>query len=198
MSFHQSSVKAGTLTFCLAVALALAGCGGQSDTDEPAQAGSSSGGLTAGEELKECPQEGCLAPGFTVPDLTGKATSLDHFKGKVVLLNIWATWCGPCKREIPSLDRLYQMRKDRGFEIVAVSVDRAATSKVASFVAQYQMSFPVLHDTRGEVGDKYWARAIPSSFLLDKRGVISWKVAGSIDWDDPQVLKRVDQLLAQP
>ncbi len=197
MSFYEKLLKVITLVLSLWVTFALVGCGGgdnpkqQGDTaDEPAATSSPT-------QLEESPREGYLAPGFTLPDLMGKPTSLSDFRGKVVLVNIWATWCGPCKREIPSLDRLYQLRKDKGFEIVAVSVDRTASSKVASFVAQYQMSFPVLHDARGEVGNKYWARAIPSSFLLDRQGVIRWKVAGAIQWDDAKVLKRVDQLLAQ-
>jgi peroxiredoxin len=197
LSLREWLVKAGALVFYLWLALALAGCGGG---DNPGQQGEAAGEQresSAQAQLEESPQEGYLAPGFTLPDLTGKPISLSDFRGKVVLVNIWATWCGPCKREIPSLDRLYQMRKDEGFEIVAVSVDRTPSSKVASFVAEHQMSFPVLHDVRGEVGNKYWARAIPSSFVLDREGVIRWKVAGAIKWDDPGVVRRVDQLLAQ-
>ena len=89
------------------------------------------------------------------------------------------------------------MRKDKGLEIVAVSVDRTPASGVASFAASHQMSFPVLHDNRGEVGQKYWARAIPSSFLLDRNGVIRWTVTGAIEWDQPQVISKIDQILNQ-
>ncbi len=196
MSIHKTPPGMGILLLCLAVVLVLSGCGDRENPGEPGETAAASGESSAEAQLKECPQEGCLAPNFTVPDMAGKPVSLSDFEGKVVLLNIWATWCGPCKREIPSLDRLYRLRKDEGFEIVAVSVDRTSTSSVASFVAQYQMTFPVLHDTKGEVGRKYWARAIPSSFLLDKRGVIRWKVAGSINWDDSHVLSKVDELIA--
>jgi peroxiredoxin len=195
--FRDWLLKVGVLVLSLWLTLALVGCGGG---DNPGQQGDEAAkpeGTSTQTQLQESPREGYLAPGFTLPDLTGKPTSLSDFRGKVVLVNIWATWCGPCKREIPSLDRLYQLRKDKGFEIVAVSEDRTSSSKVASFVADYQMSFPVLHDARGEVGNKYWARAIPSSFLLDRQGVIRWKVAGAIQWDDDRVVKRVDQLLAQ-
>lgn len=197
MFFRDWLFKVGVLVLSLWLTLALVGCGGG---DNPGQQGDEAGKpeeTSSPTQLEESPREGYLAPGFTLPDLTGKPTSLNDFRGKVVLVNIWATWCGPCKREIPSLDRLYQLRKDKGFEIVAVSVDRASTSRVASFVAQYQMSFLVLHDARGEVGNRYWARAIPSSFLLDRQGVIRWKVAGAIQWDDARVVERVDQLLAQ-
>jgi peroxiredoxin len=172
----------------------FSGCGGGED---PQPVDNTNDASSASPQLEECPREGCLAPSFTIPDLTGKPVSLSDFRGKVVLLNIWATWCGPCKREIPSLDRLYQMRKDKGLEIVAVSVDRTSVSGVATFVANYQMSFPVLHDNRGEVGQKYWARAIPSSYLLDRNGVIKWTVTGSIEWDEPLVISRIDQILNQ-
>jgi peroxiredoxin len=197
LSIHKYLPVMSILILCLSIALLFSSCSEGENPGEPGEKGATSNDSSAEAQLKECPQEGCLAPGFTVPDMTGRPVSLSDFKGKVVLLNIWATWCGPCKREIPSLDRLYQLRKDRGFEIVAVSVDRTSTSGVASFVAQHQMTFSVLHDTKGEVGRKYWARAIPSSFLLDKRGVIRWKVAGSINWDDPHVLSKVDELLSQ-
>jgi peroxiredoxin len=99
--------------------------------------------------------------------------------------------------EIPSLEKLYQLRKDKEFEILAVSVDRTSPSKVAAFVANYQMSFPVLVNPQGDVGQRYWARAIPTSFLLDKKGVIRWKVPGARKWDDPFVLSKVDQLLSE-
>ncbi len=153
--------------------------------------------VSSTQEPKESPQEGFLAPRFTLQDLAGRSVALSDFRGKVVLVNFWATWCGPCRREIPSLERLYQSRKDNGLRILAVSVDRTSPSKVASFVADYHMSFPVLLNPNGDVGQRYWARAIPSSFLVDKKGVIRWKVQGSIEWDVPQVVSKIDQLLSE-
>jgi peroxiredoxin len=194
LSFRRWLFDLSIALLSLTFALGIAGCGGGED---PQPVENTSNASSASAQLEECPKEGCLAPSFTIPDLTGKPVSLSEFRGKVVLLNIWATWCGPCKREIPSLDRLYQIRKDKGLEIVAISVDRTPVSGVASFVANHQMSFPVLHDNRGEVGQKYWARSIPSSFLLDRNGVIKWKVVGSIEWDEPQVISRIDQILNQ-
>ena len=171
----------------------LVGCEGKKESNP----GKKKGEISSTQELKESPQEGFLAPNFSLPDLGGTQISLSDFRGKVVLLNFWATWCAPCRMEVPSLDRLYQLRKDREFEILAVSVDRASLSKVASFVANYQMSFPVLRDQRGEVGQRYWAKAIPTSFLLDKKGVIRWKVPGARNWDDAYVLSKIDQLLSE-
>ncbi len=181
------------LLVCMVFAMGLLSCEGKKESN-PAKKKSQ---ISSTPQLKESPQEEFLAPSFSLQDLGGMQISLSDFKGKVVILNFWATWCAPCRREIPSLERLYQLRKDKGFEILAVSVDRASLSKVASFVANYQMSFPVLADQRGAVGQRYWAKAIPTSFLLDKKGVIRWKVVGTREWDDPFVLSKVDQLLAE-
>jgi peroxiredoxin len=175
------------------VTTGVAGC----QSEKEANPGIEKVETSSKQELKESPQEGFLAPDFTLPDLAGASFTLSDFKGEVVLVNIWATWCGPCRREIPSLERLYQSRKSRGLEILAVSVDKTAPSKVASFAAQYRMSFPVLLDPRGEVANRYWARAIPSSFLVDRKGVIRWTVRGTREWDDAQALAKIDQLLSQ-
>jgi thiol-disulfide isomerase/thioredoxin len=148
-------------------------------------------------KTKEAPKEGFLAPQFSLYDLSGNQVSLSDFRGRVVLLNFWATWCAPCRREIPSLERLYHMRKGEGFEIVAVNSERASSSKIASFVQQYQMSFPILLNPGQDVGSRYWIRAVPTSFLVDKKGVIRWKIVGGREWESAYVLSRIDQLLQE-
>lgn len=193
MLHKRSLLRIGVVLVCLVVAIGLFGCEGKKESNP----GKKKTEISGTQELKESPQEGFLAPSFTLQDLGGAQISLGDFKGKVVLLNLWATWCGPCRKEIPSLERLYQLRKDRAFEILAVSVDRTSPSKVASFVANQQMSFPVLVNPRGDVGQRYWAKAIPTSFLLDKKGVIRWKVVGAREWDDAYALSRIDQLLSE-
>jgi peroxiredoxin len=187
--------KTTFLLLLLMLASGFTGCG----KEEQSNPGTTEkeGKESSGQALKESPEEGFLAPGFSLPDLKGATVSLSDYRGKVVLLNLWATWCGPCRREIPSLERLYQMRKDEDFEILAVSLDRTSTSGVASFVANSRMSFPVLVDPSGKVGRDYWARAIPSSFLLDKKGVIRWVVRGAREWDDAFALSKIDELLAE-
>jgi len=149
------------------------------------------------EAPQEAPKEGFLAPQFALNDLSGNLVRLGDFKGKVVLLNFWASWCAPCRREIPSLERLYEMRKDRGFEIVAVNSERASASQIASFADANRMSFPILLNPQGDVSGNYWVRAIPTSFLLDKKGVIRWKIVGGREWDGPDVLTTIDQLLGE-
>jgi cytochrome c biogenesis protein CcmG/thiol:disulfide interchange protein DsbE len=149
------------------------------------------------ETPQEAPKEGFLAPQFALYDLSGNLVRLGDFKGKVVLLNFWASWCAPCRREIPSLERLYQMRKDKGFKIVAVNSERASTSQIASFADANRMSFPILLNPQGDVSSNYWVRAIPTSFLLDKKGVIKWKIVGGREWDGSNVLTTIDQLLGE-
>ncbi len=149
------------------------------------------------DEIKEAPKEGFSAPQFGLYDLSGNLVRLSDFRGRVVLLNFWATWCGPCKREIPSLERLYQTMKDKGFEIVAVNAEKTPGSRVASFAQQYRMSFPILLNPKRDVGSKYWIRAIPTSFLLDKNGVIRWKIVGGREWTDSYVVSRIEQLLEE-
>jgi peroxiredoxin len=187
--------KIAYLLFFFILAAGFAGCG-KEERSNPETTGKV-GEPSSGQTLKESPQEGFLAPGFSLPDLKGATISLSEHRGKVVLLNLWATWCGPCRKEIPSLERLYQMRKGEDFEILAVSLDRTSSSRVKEFVANYRMSFPVLVDPQGQVGRMYWARAIPSSFLLDKKGVIRWVVKGSREWDDAVALSKIDELLAE-
>lgn len=191
--FKRSLLRIWSLLVCMVVTIGLLSCEGKKESNP----GQEKGEISGTQELKESPQEGFLAPNFALQDLGGTQVSLSDFRGKVVLLNFWATWCSPCRMEIPSLEKLYQLRKDKEFEILAVSVDRTSPSKVAAFVANYQMSFPVLVNPQGDVGQRYWARAIPTSFLLDKKGVIRWKVPGARKWDDPFVLSKVDQLLSE-
>ena len=189
-------LKGSYLRLCLVLTFALLTIGGLGCGEEKSNPGNDPD-ETPPVGLKESPQEGFLAPDFTLPDLAGKSHTLSKLRGQVVLVNIWATWCGPCKREIPSLERVYQSRKERGLEILAVSVDRTSSSRVASFAANYRMSFPVLLNPRGDVANTYWARSIPTTCLVDKKGVIRWKVIGSREWDDAQALAKIDQLLAE-
>ena len=189
-------LKRSYLWFCFVVTLALLTAGVLGCGEDESNPGEKSP-VPPTPELKESPQEGFLAPDFVLQDLAGKSHTLSDLRGQVVLVNIWVTWCGPCKREIPSLVRLYQSRRDKGLEILAVSVDRTSSDRVASFADGYQMNFPVLLNPRGDVGNKYWARSIPSTFLVDKKGVIRWKVIGTREWDDAQSLAKIDPLLAE-
>ncbi len=137
---------------------------------------------------------------FTLESLGGEKVSLSSFKGKVVLLSFWATWCGPCKQEMPEMQALYQKLKGRGFEVVAVDMmeDRAT---VSDFVKKNGYTFPVLLDTTGEVGGGglYDARAIPTNYLVDKAGRIVGRKVG-VDgptWMSAERVAVFESLLSQ-
>jgi len=113
---------------------------------------------------------------FTLADLQGKAWHLQDLRGKVVLVNFWATWCPPCRKEMPDLDALYNKFKDRGFVVLAISDEEAA--KVSPFIAQRKISYPVLLDPGRKVNDAFIVEGIPKSFVYDRGGKM---VAQSID-----------------
>jgi peroxiredoxin len=125
---------------------------------------------------------GTVAPGFTLPDLEGTAVNLKDFRGKVVFLNFWATWCKPCEEEMPSMQQLYEDQEGRDFEIVAVSLDSEGPGVVREFVEKYGLTFVVLHDRRGRVKETYKTTGVPETFIIDQNGVIAEKVWGPRDW----------------
>lgn len=135
------------------------------------------------------------APDFTLNDINGKKTTLSEFRGKVVLLNFWATWCGPCRAEMPSLNNLYNEFKDKGFVVLAVSVD-TSEKPVRSFIKDLKLSFPVLMDKNKAVSfDEYGVFGLPTTFLIDKSGIITEKIMGEMRWDSPRMKEKISRLL---
>jgi len=132
---------------------------------------------------------------FQLPDLQDKLQGLP--KGKVVLLNFWATWCPPCRKEVPSMVNLYHKLKDKGFEIVAVSVDRSR-SDVVNFVKEYNMDFTVLHDVNSAISAKYGVFRYPETFIVDRNGVIRQHLNGAVEWSDAEYTTYFEKLLAEP
>jgi peroxiredoxin len=136
-----------------------------------------------------------LAPEFALPDLEGKAQRLSDFRGHVVLLNFWATWCPPCRAEMPSMETLYQAYKEQGFVILAVSSDVQGAAVVQPFMAQYRLSFPSLLDTTGRVNGLYGVRSIPTSYLLDRHGRVVSREIGARNWANAEARALVASLL---
>ena len=133
--------------------------------------------------LKYSPlKRGHSAPNFTFPGLDGKMVSLADYRGQVVLVNIWATWCPPCVDEMPSMEKLYQELKEEGFEILAVSIDESGSEAVGPFVTKHKLSFPVLLDPRGEIKALYQVTGIPESYIIDKKGIVVEKIVGPRNW----------------
>ncbi len=135
------------------------------------------------------------SPPFTLSDLNGKQVSLSDFKGKVVLLNFWATWCGPCRVEMPAMEALYREMQSQGLEILAVSVDAQGAVVTRPFQEAMGLSFPILHDPDYEVGLAYGARTLPISYVIDTKGIIRHRVFGARDWNGPQAKALIQSLL---
>jgi peroxiredoxin len=142
------------------------------------------------------------APLFEATALNGDSVRLQDFAGKVILLNVWATWCPPCRQEMPALERLYEQLGGRGLNVVAVSVDESAQPNgtrgiVEQFVKRHGLRFPVLLDPRGHVEDLYGVDALPTTFLIDRDGRIRKKVVGGAEWDRPPYSDLVRKLLGE-
>lgn len=114
---------------------------------------------------------------------------MSDYKDKVVFLNIWATWCPPCREEMPSMEELYKELKGEDFEILAVSIDTAEAKVVAPFVKEYRLSFPVLLDPGGTIKSLYGITGVPESFIINKDGRIEKIVIGPMDWVRPDVVR---------
>jgi len=141
---------------------------------------------------------GLPAPDFTFPGINGKMVSLSDFRGKVVLVNIWATWCASCVDEMPSMERLYQNLKGKDFEILAVSIDSLGVKVVAPFMKKYKLTFPALIDSSGTIGAGYRTTGVPESFIIDKNGILVKKIIGPLDWAQPELLRFFQDLIQKP
>lgn len=115
---------------------------------------------------------------------------------KVVLLNFWATWCPPCRREMPAMEQLYQAYRDRGLVVLAVSQDQAPLTTVRRFAEELRLGFPVWHDRDGLVGRQYSIPGVPASYLIGVDGRIAYRVLGEYDWFGPEARATVERLLA--
>ena len=135
------------------------------------------------------------APNFQLRDLNGHLITLADLRGKVVLLNFWATWCGPCRVEMPAMEQLYRMFQRKDFEILAVSTDAQGVAITRPFQQENRLTFPILHDPDYRVGLTYGARSLPMTFLIDRLGVIRHQVFGARDWEAPEAQQLVQMLM---
>jgi len=120
---------------------------------------------------------------------------LSDFKGKVVFLNFWATWCEPCREEMPSMERLHRAYKDRGLVVLAISLDSQGASVVKPFVKRFALTFPIGLDPKMAVRETYGVWAMPSTFLIDRKGKRVFFANGSREWDSPAAHAVIDALL---
>jgi peroxiredoxin len=141
------------------------------------------------------PQIGQQAPDFTLKDAIGKSATLSDYKGRVVMINFWATWCPPCRQEMPSMELLFQEYNKKGFEILAVSSDSQGEKIVKPFMEFYELSFSALMDTDGKVHSAYGVTSIPTTYIVDKKGAIAQKIMGPKDWKDKDSKNMIEKLL---
>ena len=143
-------------------------------------------------ELK--PWEGGATPPLAVEDLQGKAHSLADYRGKVVLVNFWATWCEPCRAEMPSIDRLRSSLKGQPFEVMAVNMAEPL-SRIEKFTTTTPLGFPLLRDRDGSASKSWKAKLLPASYLIGRDGRVHYVAFGELDWTSASVRARVNELL---
>ncbi len=136
------------------------------------------------------------APDFAVTDLQGRTVRLSALRGKVVLLNLWATWCAPCIEEMPSIERLWSTLGGDDFALLAVSQDEEGRRSVEPFVEKMRVSFPVFLDPDHEVGDRYGVWGYPETFVIDRNGYVVERVIGPRDWASPESVGSLRALIA--
>jgi len=139
---------------------------------------------------------GMAAPDFTLPDMAGKNQQLSDYRGKVIFLNFWATWCKPCKEEMPSMQVLWDNLKKEDFVMLAISMDRVTTTKeISPFVENLKLTFPILTDSWGQTDKRYKLMGVPETYIIDQNGVLREKVIGPRDWTRSESIETIVQLL---
>ena len=136
------------------------------------------------------------APNFKLEDMDEYEYDFSEYKGKVVLLNFWATWCPPCKREMPSMERLYQKHKDKDFTVLGIN-QMEDSDRVFAFsgTLDTQPTFNILLDTDSKVSQAYSVRGLPTTYLIDKKGKIRYRAVGGREFDHPEVEKIIKSLM---
>ena len=142
------------------------------------------------EEIKDHP----AAPDFTLSNPDGKKLTLKNYRGKLVFLNFWATWCEFCRDEMPAMERLYREFKNQGFEILAVNV-KDKRSDALAFVKKLKLSYPIMMDPEGEIGLLYGAFGMPATYLIDEKGMVLARLWGPADWYSPAARNIIKSLL---
>lgn len=125
------------------------------------------------------------APLFELVDLNNNKVKLKDYRGKVVAVNFWATWCPPCRKELPSMQHTYAAYKDKGFEILGVNVGEDWDT-VALFLGNFSLTYPILFDTDSKIIEQWKVLGLPSTFIIDKKGNITHRINGGRDWDNPK------------
>jgi thiol-disulfide isomerase/thioredoxin len=136
------------------------------------------------------------APAFKLDSMAGKAISLDQYKGQVIMINFWASWCGPCRTEMPILEKLHAKYKPMGFTMIGVNVE-PDSSLAAKWLAATPVSFPILFDTRSEVSKLYSVAGMPSTVIIDRKGNLRWLHRGYKAGDENEYLDQIRAMVRE-
>ncbi len=142
-------------------------------------------------------EKGKTAKDFSLHDMKGNMVSLSDFRGKVVFLNFWATWCAPCRHEMPDLEKLHNKYKEGDLVVLAVSTDKQGLKVVQPYIDEEGFTLTVLIDSNSDVSDSYGVFALPTTFIIDRDGKIVEMIQGIRDWFDKEVLDYLDELIAK-
>ena len=139
---------------------------------------------------------GLPAPAYVSQTLSGDSVSLASLKDKVVLLNVWATWCHPCRTEIPELRDIHARYKDRGLELIGVSVDAEGNDEgIRAFMKEFEMNYPVWRDPSERVSTQFLVIGVPATFLIDRQGILRWRKTGPIMPNDTSLTGAIERAL---
>ena len=142
---------------------------------------------------------GAPAPPYAAVTLGGDSVSLAAMRGEVVLLNMWATWCHPCREEIPALQRLHERLSNAGLRVVGVSVDAGGEGeRVAAFAREFGVTYDIWLDPEERVAQTFYTLGVPTTLLIDRTGTIRWRHTGPVKETDPNLLRVLDEVLAEP
>jgi peroxiredoxin len=154
--------------------------------------------IDEGKERQSRPSIGDPARDFTYQGLDGKDITLSDFFGrKVVFINIWATWCTECKKELPTVQKMYEKFRGDDFEVLAVSIDALGKKAVIPFMKELGLNFPVLLDTSGSIQLLYGTTGVPESFIIDKKGKVAYVEIGAGDWREPDKQALIQGLMGE-
>ncbi len=142
-------------------------------------------------------KEGAVAPDFTLLNRSSQKISLSDLRGKVVLVNFWATWCGPCVSEMESLEKLHQHFQGQAFEVVAISLDEEGWKAIDLFLKKIPVTFIILLDSDFSIANQYGTYRLPESYLIDQNGKIVEKILGAQDWMEQRIVKKIEKILGR-
>ena len=143
------------------------------------------------------PREGFLAPDFSLDTLQGEKITLSHLRGKIVVVNFWATWCLPCRKETPALEKAFEQYKDSGMVILGVNLtDQDSVSEVESFVQEFKLTYPILLDRDGNISNLYQIQGLPMTFFINREGIIRTLVVGG-PMSDTFIRSKIETLLKE-